>query len=553
METNKGWAVQMGMNANIWLRHIAIAMLYGVGVTLFRQMLIPHWVLLTGFHLSVLLLTRYRYWPALVAGEAISLLHLSISCADQFGVAWALMKAVPPILFMMPAVYLFRKRWDILPKGTVVNMGALLACALIVAFIITAENVAMLAILRKPPGYGPIHYDELAAQWLLGNYLGILTIAPLVLFIRHELIGAGSQWRLLGRRLSESRLLFDTLLMTLPSIVFMVWLGAQEPNTRQAIQVAMFIPVVWLALRHGWQGAAVGGTAASLAIVALMPASYDHGTLQAEVVTSFAISTMLLVGGRIAMLDRRVEQERVDVRMALALAQRNVNLGEMQLRMTSQALEQIRETVQSACAVMIGRLRYLQPAIDDRGYHRQVLIAQDQIHRLADSLYPRNWQERGLPAALREGALPRILDEAGIAYWCELKGPIGGLSPAIHLTIYRVVCEAMADICAERNVSAVSVHVRCGTGKRRRFAVLQIDARAHPARLARIRWDELMPRVLRSSSGLGLQAIRDRAATYEGLARERTLQDGRRISVILFDPEQPSGKITAGLYSAQLH
>lgn len=439
----------------------------------------------------------------------------------------------------MPIAYLCRERWHLFSGRDTVNMGTLLAGSLLVACVMTLNNLVLLLAVKLPSSYGVIHYDQVLPQWLLGNYLGILTVAPFVLAVQQSL--KTTRWSALQKVLSESRLVFESCLLLLPALALLVWIGLHASNAREIVQMAMFLPVVWLALRHGWKGAAVGGTAASVAIMLLMPERHDHYTLEAEVVVAFAISTMLLAGARIAVLDRRVEQERVDVRMALALAQRNVNLGEMQLRMTSQALEQIRETVQSACAVMIGRLRYLQPVIDDRGYQRQVLVAQDQIHRLADSLYPRNWQERGLPAALREGALPRILDEAGIAYWCDLKGPISGLSPAIHLTIYRVMCEAVADICAERNVSAISVHVRCGRGKRRQFAVLQIDARAHPVRLARIRWDELMPRLLRSSSGLGLQAIRDRAATYEGLARERMLQDGRRISVILLDPDYPSG------------
>jgi two-component system, NarL family, sensor histidine kinase FusK len=529
----------MGMTANTWLRHIAIAVVYGIGVTLFRQVLIPHWVLLSGFHLSVLLLTRYRYWPALLIGEMISLAHLSYVCIDELGLTWAVLNLVPSVTLVMPIVYLCRERWHLFSGRNTVNMGTLLAGSLLVACMLTLNNAVLLQAVKLPPGYGAIPYDLVLPQWLLGNYLGILTITPFVLAVQQSL--KGTSWGSLKRKVSESRLLFESTLLLVPALAFLIWVGLHAANAREIVQMAMFLPVVWLALRHGWKGAAVGGMAASIAIMVLMPERRDHNTLEAEVVVAFAISTMLLVGARIAVLDRRVEQERVDVRMALALAQRNVNLGEMQLRMTSQALEQIQETVQSACAVMIGRLRYLQPAIDDRSYHRQALVAQDQLHRLADSLYPRNWQERGLPAVLREGALPRVLDEAGVAYWCDLRGAIGGLSPAIHLTIYRVVCEAVADVCAERNVSAISVHVRFGRGQGRQFAVLQIDARAHPARLARIRWDELMPRVLRSSSGLGLQAIRDRAATYEGLARERMLHDGRRISVILFDPGYPSG------------
>jgi hypothetical protein len=65
--------------------------------------------------------------------------------------------------------------------------------------------------------------------------------------------------------------------------------------------------------------------------------------IQAEVIVAFAICTMLLLGARIEVLDRRAERERKEVRTALALAQRQVQLGEMQLRSTAMALEHARE------------------------------------------------------------------------------------------------------------------------------------------------------------------------------------------------------------------
>jgi len=304
----------------------------------------------------------------------------------------------------------------------------------------------------------------------------------------------------------------------------------------------MFMPMVWLALRHGWKGAAIGGTAASFAVIALMPARSDQSTLQAEVVIAFAVSTMLLMGARIALLNHRAEKERNDLRLALALAQRNVHAGEMQLQVTSQVLDQIRETVHSSYSMMMGRLKSLQPTINDRSYHLQALIAQDQLYRLADSLYPTALREHGLPATLSEGALPRVLSDTGITYRSEIRGPLGQLSPAIHLAIYRITCEAVADACIRRDISEISVVVRCGRHQDRYWVMTRIDCRTHPQQVEHVRWNELIPKVvLRTTSGLGRQAIEDRAATFEGRARERTLPDGRRISVFLLDPAIPGG------------
>ncbi|MDE2156110.1 MAG: MASE1 domain-containing protein [Xanthomonadaceae bacterium] len=529
-------------SANIWLRHIGVAVVYAIGVSLFRHLSISHWFILCGLRLSVLLLMRYRYWPALVLGESMYWAYFSYTCVGQLGLAWALLNLVPPLLFVAPVVYWVRERGRIFVNPRTVDMGALLLCALLVSGVITLENLGTLLTTKLPPGYPQIHYGELAAKWVLGNYLGALTVTPLVLFVQQEIVHGG--WRDLGRRLAQSGLLRESACILVPVLGLLVWIGlyaAPDAQIRQIAQIAMFLPVVWLALRHGWHGAAVGGTAASLAVIALMPHMYDHNTLQAEVVIAFVISTMLLMGGRIAVLGRRAQAEHVDRTQALALAQRNVQTGESQLQMTSQALEQIRETVQSGCMMLVDRLRVLRPVVDDRSYQRFALIAQDQLYRLADGLYPVAWQEKGLLAALREGPVPRALDEAGIRYWCDLRWQLSRFSSTAHLALYRVVCEAVADACIRKSVTEIDVRLRCGEHRGRRWVVARISLRADSKRLPGVRWDELVPRITRASSGRGFQFIQDRAATFEGRARERTLPGGRRISVLLLDPETPGG------------
>ncbi|MFC5526376.1 MASE1 domain-containing protein [Rhodanobacter ginsengisoli] len=533
--------MQKGFRGEAWLRHIAVAVIYGLAVTLLRQLSISHWMILSGLYLSVLLLMRYRYWPALMLGEAASVAHFSYVCADQLGLAWALFNVIPTLLFIIPIAYWARERGRLFAHPRNVNMGTLLLCALIAACVMTLRSLAALTITKLPAGYPPIDYQQLAARWLLGDYLGILTITPLALFVYQEI--THSTWANLRRRLAESRLLLESACILLPALGFLVWIGlnaAPGTQTRQIAQIAMFLPIVWLALRHGWHGAAVGGTAASLAILMLMPHRYDNDTIQAEIVIAFVMSTMLLMGARIAALDRHAQTERTDLRMTLALAQRNVQMGEMQLRMTAQALEQIRDAVQSVCLMMTSRLRLLHSAIDDRNYHRLALVAQDQLFGLADSLYPVTWQEKGVSAALREGQIPRALDRAGIRYWCDLRCELDGLSPNLHLAIYRLVCEAIADACARKSATEIGVRLRCGERNGRRWVVLRLIFRADPARLRSVPWDELLPRVMPASSGRGFHSIQDRAATFEGKARERALPDGRRISVLLLDPEKTS-------------
>lgn len=516
-----------------WRKHLAVAVGYGLGVWLVEHLNIPHFMLVCGLNMAVLLLTPYRYWPSLAVAQSIAQLPVAIACASSFGVLWSSFMLIPSLLFMGPVVYYFRERAHLFDRKGDVHIGKLLFCALLVAIVIMGLNEVQFATVVYPAGVQPMRYDNLAAQWILGNFIGVLTVVPTVLAARQSIRQHG--WRSLLVTISESRATFESVFFIVPVLALLIWVGFTEPNLRGLAQVAMFVPVVWLALRHGWQGAALGGTVASLALVWLMPERYDYTTIQAEVMLAFAVCTMLLLGARIEALDRRAEKERKDVRSALSLAQRNVQLGEMQLRMTAQALEQARETVRAGYAMMMGRLRHLQPALDDGGYQRVALAAQDQLFGISESLHPTIYRERGLPAALREGAVARTLDHAGIRYWCELKGPLSSLSSTVHLALYRMICEAIAEGCSKRDISDVCVRVRGGDVDGRRWVAVSIVFRANLVRLPHVRWDDMLPRLMRTTTGAGIKAIDDRAAIFEGYARERDLPDGRRISWLMLD------------------
>lgn len=533
--------MRKGFRGETWLRHVTVAVVFGLTVSMFRHFSISNWLILGGLSVSALLLTSYKYWPSLILGEMASLAYLSYVCADQWGITWALCNLVPSLLLIAPITYLARARWGLFDHARNVNMGALLLCSLLAAFVLTLNSLGMIMITKMPPGYPAINYNALASRWMLGNYLGILTITPLTIFLYREI--ATSNWIEIRRKMAQSRFVLEISCILLPTLGFLVWIGLNAaPGTqpRQIAQIAMFLPIVWLALRHGWHGAAVGGSAASISILALMPNRYDGSTIQAEIVIAFIISTMLLMGARIATLDRSSRSEQNDLHLALSLAQRNVQLGEMQLRMTSQTLEQIGLAVHSIYVMLTNRLRLPHTEADDRNYQNLALQAKDQLFGLADSLYPVAWQEKGLSSALREGQIPRSLDRAGIKYWCDLSGPLDRFSSDLQLSVYRLVCDAIAESCSKRSTTGIGVHLRCGEHRGRRWVVLRLDFKLGQTNAASVQWGQLLPQVMPAGSGRGFLAIEDRAATFEGRARERALPEGRRISALLIDPKRPT-------------
>lgn len=530
-----------GSRGNTWWRYAAAAVVYGLGASLFRWMLIPHWLIVAGLNLSALILAPYRYWPSLFVGESLALLDTSVACETQFGLTWAILNLIPSLAFVAPFAYVARERWHVF-RHNVLNMGALLGCALLVSAAVTLNSALMLSITPLPHGY-VVHWGEVLGRWMLGNYMGILTITPTVLAVRQAMAKHRQSW--MGALL-DSTLGWETGGLVVPILGLLVWIGlsaSPHANTRQIAQIAMFLPVVWMALRHGWQGASLAGTAASFAIIALMPEKHDPGTMQAEVLCAFVISTMLLVGGRISAMNRRADQGRADVRAALALAQRNAYVGELHLRVTATALEQIQSSVQAGFAMMMGRLRHLQPAIDDAGYQRHALGVQEQLVGLSEGLYPSAWRDSGLPAALERGAVAEILREGGMIYRCDLRGQVSALPQSLRVAIYRSVNEAIVDLCASQDVSDILVQLRTRPHRGRRWAVVCVSSRTHPVRVRHVDWAYIRPKLARTTSGLGWRggAIQDRAATFEGRARERVTSQGRRISMSFLEPQSPGG------------
>ncbi|MEW9572238.1 MASE1 domain-containing protein [Rhodanobacter sp. Si-c] len=514
-----------------------MAIVYLAALFLFRAVSIQHWFILTGFHLAALLLVPYRYWPALFIADTAYLAYVSYDHLDQFGLSWAVLNTIPSLAYEAPVVWWFRERWQLFPTRGTVNMPIFVLCVLIIAIISTAETIVELQFATLPPGY-VIHYSEATARLMLGNFMGVLTVAPVTLVVYQSLVTGNLQWRRWFRTLLESRFLAESALGVFPLIAFLVWLGTHNPQVRTMVQMAMFLPVVFMAFRYGWQGAAVAGTLASLGVVTLMPATDDPVTMQAETLVAMAVSTMLLVGARMSTLTRRVEQERFDSRMAMALAHRNVALGEAQLQITAQALEQFRSLSHDVFSLMLRRERQVLHAVDDTGYRRHVESAQEQLFLLTDSLDPSMLRERGLPGALAQGALARILHEAGIKYWCDLRGTLGVLPQSMNLAVYRVVCEAIAEACLKHEPSDVLVKVRCGA-RGRAWVVVAIEARWDLARSRHVDWMALRQRLRISTTGLGRKAIEDRAATFDGQARERAIRDGWRLLVSFLEPNHP--------------
>ncbi|KAF1008919.1 MAG: hypothetical protein GAK28_00551 [Luteibacter sp.] len=289
------------MHWQAWGQHVAIAAAYAACYEVTRHVTFSHWILTAGLRLACLLLLPMRYWPALAVGEGLPMVENAIVCLDKFGAAWAVSASVPMIVLCMGWVKPMLARWSLFTPDGRVRMGVLLSATLGCAVLTALKTVLTLvtALLSSPDAWPDLSVPLYFWAYVLGAYLGALTLTPVVLALRERMqvsgrVSLASLWR--------SPLLRDTMGWALPALAALAWmaLATQVDAIRQVARLLMLLPVLMLAWRHGWHGTAVGGMGASIAMAATSQVLLDPDMIHCQVILSLVVSGALMVGARAA-------------------------------------------------------------------------------------------------------------------------------------------------------------------------------------------------------------------------------------------------------------
>lgn len=522
-----------------WGRQLAVAAAYAVGYLLLRSVSASHWSLPAGLRLACLLLVPSRCWPALIVGEFIPVGYHAWDCREEFGLNWALLAAIPPIAPLALAVAWCQRRSRLFWGDHQINMIMLLGVTLLGGLLTAGCNAAVLAATRMPADLvAPAVTAQVVFGYFLGNYLGALTLVPATLALYLWLTGSPSTNA--GASLWQSHLARDCAVgVVLPLLLFMGMVLSSRGDSMQVFRIAMFLPVVWLTSRHGWQGAAFGGALASMAVATTSSIVRDPEVIQAQALIAFAITTLLMLGSRIAHQTHSARSSQADTLRGFQLAQQGLYLEELRLRQAADALEHIGQSIRENHNRLLDRLRHVLPANEEHAYSRQAALNQHEMHRLANALYPRGWRERGVPATLREGPFAQAIAMAGATYRCDLSGRgLSQLAPDVHMALYRLACEVLVYILARGPSQHIHLQIRGGHTLGRRWVVMRIvgqriaDADAQPTG-AQDTWKQAM--TLLGATGLGIPTIRDRAQIYGGSVHLRDLPAGLSVTLLLHD------------------
>lgn len=519
------------------LRQLGVVLAYAVGYALLRDVSVSHWNLNAGLRVLCLLLVPYRYWLAMGIGESLPLAWMGWSSHDRFGTLWAILITVPPILLTAPVIGWIRKRVPVFDKGGVnvtSLMGSMLSAGVVSAFV----NTGTLAVLTLPAGETPpVIGVHIVLEYFLGSYLGALTLAPPVL----AWLGWAARRPVAGETSGMKSVAIDCAKGVLPPLMLLVWLASATHGDEviTIARMAMFLPVAWLTLRHGWQGAAIGGLLASVAIEMTMTVARDPAIIQAQALIAFAVSSLIMLGSRLMLkpVEAPAAENRGDELRGFLLAQQGLYQEELRLRHVAESLDRLGQSMRDGQRRMMDRLRPVLPANMEQSYARHLDLTQLEMQRLADTLHPRAWREHGLAATFQTGPLMQAASLVGAGYQCTFTGAgLNQLAPDVHMMLYRQACEVMVYMLAREQVKHIRVHIRGGCTHGRRWVILRMSA-ARPAPALRGRpvpeWRQLVS--LLGTNGQGMATVHERALIYGGVVHERESQDHLGVTLLLHD------------------
>ncbi|MFL9583502.1 MASE1 domain-containing protein [Stenotrophomonas sp. AB1(2024)] len=430
---------------------LALATAYALTCWATRQVSVDQFYLTAGVRVAALLLCPPRLWPYLILGEYAYLAHSVYPMIDRYGVAWAVLRSA---LLMPVAALIVRLH---ITHVTLTSAGWLVSLAAFTSLSLTAINITMAQLLwPTPPSIPAI---ERMVRYSLGDFVGIMTVAPLaLLWIRRT---SGSMWP------------FPHPVSTMASVasilalgLFAYWIPQEHSSFQTTLQLSMALPAISLTCLHGWRGAAVGVPLLNLIVhfatpVSGLPGSFDAATFKTQ--QSLAVvSTSLFALGTIASHYRhrfRVSQQ--DRSEALVLAKASQLASERELRTRVLRMRQIGENIDFSLSQMIDWLN----GQGHRQFASAVLkastVSSQQLREQTSMVYPTALEHVGLYLALQIGGISQEWEATERVGRPHLSGDPCELSTGLQLAAYRTIADAVS-LLLEQEKGQVQVRARCG-------------------------------------------------------------------------------------------
>ncbi|WP_243043044.1 MASE1 domain-containing sensor histidine kinase [Dyella sedimenti] len=488
----------------------------------------PYWMLPYGLRFGALLLAPMRMWPWLLGAEVAATGLIALLHGLPLGWIGFILGELPEPIVVAICLWLMRRANLHASLRDPEDVARLLLSAAFTVAATTATDAVLLALVHAAPS--PDMLAQALGQDLLGNYVGVLLLVPLLVMLLRAPLS----------RQSLGRLLMDGLLVLMPALAILMVLSSHEAPQPQFARVLSLAPVLFFAFRHGWRGASLSMLIPSLGMTLVDHVS-GHGAPGAagELFLAVAGTGALMLGSATDAL-RRSSERVAEQNVYLAAVNRRLDHLARQLRDAARGNLQAEESQRRHMAaelhdelgqnltaiqthLKLAQSRLAQAGMDDIGLSINAILGHMRraLHRMLDDLRPAVLDEFGLMRALDEGPIRDMLNAAGVIYRTELRGDPRLLDEDTRTVIYRLVQESATN--AVKHAHADLFQLRLRIGERQGVALALLDIRDNgiglPARVPR--------------GGRGMQGMRDRVTALGGLFRVRPEAQGVHLRVLL--------------------
>ncbi|WP_313344218.1 MASE1 domain-containing protein [Stenotrophomonas sp.] len=456
------WTNGVGVNFRLRPVGLALAVLYAAAYWASREVSFDQFYLPAGVRVAALLLCPPRLWPYLLLGEYCYFAWLRYPLVVKYGATWAVLGSA----FLMPAVmlivHLHRK---VLEDKADIWLICIAASSTVST---TALNVGLSFLLwPSPPAHG---FGVNLIRFLVGDFIGILTLAPLALL-----------W--VNRRRDSTKTL-DSTAPTIICFALMFVLGGTTlwlpgPSSSQTdLLLLMALPAVALTCIHGWRGAAISIPLWSIVARLNMPAS---GMADAFDPVSFSIQqsiavvgiALLAVGSCLSYYYRQHRAHAQNGERATSLARSAHIANEMDLRSRALDIRKLGDGLDHSLSDLADWLKIKGHDDLATSLLRVVTVHSRKFREQVTMVYPTSLEHVGLYLALQIGGIHEAWKSTDRLALHRLGGDPCQLSVGLQLATYRSIAEAVS-LLLQYEPGQIQVRARCGTFQREKGILVSV-------------------------------------------------------------------------------
>lgn len=442
--------IQSKLRTRIHPDGLLITLLYALACLAAREISIDQFNLLAGLRVSALLLCPLKLWPYLLLGEYIHFAQVRYPLIEKYGVAWAI---VGSALLMPVAALLVRLHRGAQPPFSCTRLLSLAITASIAAAVV---NIGAAQLLWPVPSSLPL--PTRAAHQVLGNFIGILAVAPLaLLWLQRPRLE-----RIPSIPISVAGLLLLMLVLGLSASR----IPSGYAELRPSLQLAMALPAIAMTCLQGWRGAAAAVPLLYLIVGLTTPTSghpwsFDAATFTVQQILAVAGAALLAMGSTISHSYHRYKMRDVDGKLAVSLTRTSHLAGEMDLRQRAVEINRIGDGIDAYLSETASWLKRQGHQEIAGNLIRTSSLYSRKFREQASMVYPTTLEHVGLYLTLQAGGISEAWANTGHMAEPRLIGDPCRLTIPLQLATYRTLTEAVS-LLLQHESGQLRIHARCG-------------------------------------------------------------------------------------------